>query len=81
MNTPEWIVREVTPREDHTLLISFADGSRKIYDVKPLLGKKIYASLNNIGFFMTAKEQYGTVVWDEMTDIDPELLYEHGILA
>lgn len=76
MNTPVWIVKEVQPQNDYTLLITFADGSKKIYNAKPLLDKAIYARLNNLAFFLQAKADCGTVVWNEDIDIAPEHLYE-----
>ncbi len=78
MKEPIWVVKEVQPREDYSLLLTFADGSRKVYNARPLLAKKTYASLNNIAFFMGAKAAYGTVIWDEDIDIAPENLYAHS---
>ena len=76
MNTPAWVVKEVKPQEDYTLLITFADGAKKIYDARPLLDKAIYAQLKNPGFFLKAKADCGTVVWNDDIDIAPEHLYE-----
>ena len=76
MKTPEWSVKEVTPKEDYTLLLTFADGSKKVYDARPLLDKPICAPLKNPALFMRAKAKYGTVVWSEDIDIAPEHLYE-----
>lgn len=76
MKTPAWVVREVQPKEDYTLLLTFADGSKKVYNARPLLEKAIYSQLNNLPFFLCAKAQYGTVVWNDDIDIAPEHLYE-----
>ena len=76
MKTPNWVVKEVLPKEDYTLFLTFADGSKKIYNARPLLQKQIYSKLNNIRFFMTAKPECGTVVWNDDIDIAPEHLYE-----
>lgn len=78
MNTPRWVVRDVSAREDYTLTLLFADGSRKIYDARPLAEKPIYAKLKNVAFFLDAKAEFGTAVWDDDTDIAPEHLYECG---
>ena len=29
MKSPVWVVKEVQPKEDYTLLLTFADGSKK----------------------------------------------------
>lgn len=76
MNTPIWVVKEVQPRKDYTLIITFADGSKKIYDARPLLNKAIYERLKNPAFFLMAKVECGTVVWNDDIDIAPEHLYE-----
>lgn len=76
MKTPVWVVKEVQPRENYTLLLTFADGEKKLYDARPLLNKPIYAPLKNPTFFLGAKAECGTVVWDDEVDIAPEHLYE-----
>lgn len=81
MKTPVWVVKDVQPQEDYTLLLTFADGAKKIYDARPLLDKAIYARLKSTAFFLSAKAECGTVVWgenDDDIDIAPEHLYECG---
>lgn len=51
MNLPEWVVLDVVPNKDYTLLLIFADGEKKIYDARPLLNKAIYAQLKSLPFF------------------------------
>ena len=76
MKNPVWVVKDVTAQKDYTLLITFANGERRIYNARPLLDKAIYASLQNLAFFMQAKASCGTVIWDDDVDIAPEHLYE-----
>ena len=76
MKSPAWVVREVRARDDYTLLLTFADGAKKVYNARPLLGKAIYSQLNNLAFFLSAKAECGTVVWNDDFDIAPEHLYE-----
>ena len=76
MKTPVWVVKEVQPREDYTLLLTFADGTEKLYNARPLLEKAVYAQLKNLSFFLDAKAECGTVVWNDDIDIAPEHLYE-----
>lgn len=79
MKNPAWVVLEVQPKEDYTLLLTFQDGTQKLYNARPLLDKKIYSSLNNLSFFLSAKAECGTVVWNDELDIAPEHLYEYSI--
>ena len=76
MKVPEWVVTDVYPQADYTLLLTFADGEKKIYDARPLLKKPIYSQLNSLSFFLSAKAEYDTVVWNDDIDIAPEHLYE-----
>ena len=75
-------VIEVKPREDYTLFLTFEDGSKRIYDCKPLLNRKINEKLNDINFFMQARvDCCGGVEWFDYTDIDPEDLYEESVIV
>ncbi len=76
MKSPVWVVKEVQPKEDYTLLLTFADGAEKVYNARPLLEKAIYSQLKNLAFFLCAKVECGTVVWNDDVDIAPEHLYE-----
>lgn len=81
MKKPFWIVEEVQPKKDYTLLLTFADGARKIFNARPLLEKSIYAPLKNLAFFLSARAECGTVVWNDDIDIAPEALYAHSVPA
>ena len=76
MKIPVWVVKDVEPKEDYTLLITFESGEKRVYDARPLLEKKIYEELRNPAFFMKARAEYDTVIWTEDLDIAPEHLYE-----
>lgn len=78
MKDPEWVVKNVQPQKDFTLLLTFADKTTKIFDMKPLLNRPAFRPLKNFGLFSQAKAEYGTVVWNEEIDIAPEYLYECG---
>lgn len=81
MNTPVWVVKDVTAQPDYTLSITFADGEQKLFDARPLLNKTIYAALKNQAFFLSARAEYGTVIWNDDIDIAPEYLYEYSLPA
>lgn len=76
MKSPVWLVKDVTPNKDYTLLLTFANGEKRVYNARPLLNKSIFSQLNNVSFFLTAKAECGTVVWNDDVDISPEHLYE-----
>ena len=76
MENPVWCVASVQPRPDYTMLLTFENGEKRIYDARPLLEKKVCADLKSLPFFMRARAEYGTVVWNDDVDIAPEHLYE-----
>ena len=76
MKKPVWIVKDVHPNNNYTLLLTFENGETKLYDASPLLEKKIYSRLKSLTFFLNAKVEYGTVVCNDDIDIAPEHLYE-----
>ncbi len=59
----------------YKLIITFADGKAKQFDIKPYLHFPVYQPLQNEMFCSKAKIEYGTVVWDEEIDFDPDRLY------
>ena len=79
MSIPSWVVTDVKPQKDYTLLLTFAHGEQKIYNARPLLQKPIYAPLKHLPFFLCAKAECGTVVWNDDVDIAPEHLYECSV--
>lgn len=79
MANPVWCVKSVEPREDYSMLLTFENGEKRVYDARPLLSKPICSELNNLSFFMGARAMHGTVVWSDDVDIAPEHLYECSI--
>ena len=75
-NPMEWVVTDVRPQSDYSMIITFINGEKRIYDAAPLLNKPIYAPLKNLHFFLQAKVEGDTVVWSDEIDIAPEHLYE-----
>lgn len=79
MNTPVWVVKDVVPQENYSLLLTFADGSKRIYNARPLLNKAVFADLMSLPFFLTARVSGDTVIWNDDVDIAPEHLYECSV--
>lgn len=79
MSNPVWVVLDVQPRPDYTLLLTFASGDQRVYDARPLLDKPLFAPLRDPTFFLCAKADCGTVVWNDDLDIAPEHLYNTSV--
>ena len=79
MAKPKWSVVSAVPRDDYSIELEFADGTRGVYDARPLIGRKPFALLGKLPFFMLAHADHGTVVWNDEVDIAPEHLYERCV--
>ena len=71
-------VSSVEAQSDYNLIVTFKNGERKSYSVKPLLNLPMYKNLAKV--FMAARVEYGTVVWPGDLDISPDTLYLQGIM-
>ncbi len=60
---------------DFKFIITFTNEEVKEFDLKPYLKYPIYAPLKIVKFCKTAKIKYGTLVWNEEIDIDPDRLF------
>ena len=78
MSKADWFVEAVLPRRDHTLLIDFSNGERRVYDARELLSDQCFAPLKSIDFFMLAHREGHSVVWNDDIDISPEYLFENS---
>ncbi len=59
---------KVTPLDDYTLRVEFADGSVKTCDFSDHLNKCV---------FRKAHAEDGAIVWDDTLDCAPEYVYYH----
>ena len=71
-------VKKVEPQTDYSLILTFENGERKRFDMKPYLDKGVFRKLRNAEAFGTARVSFNTVTWDDDIDFDPEALYEGG---
>ncbi len=55
MTTPDWIVIDVQPKEDYTLLLTFADGTKKYTMLALYLIKLFIPNLRTLHFFCVLK--------------------------
>jgi len=72
-------VINVIANGDYTLLITFTNGEKKIFDVKPYLETGVFKQLKNPVFFITARAEHGTVIWNDELDIDPDTLFLESV--
>lgn len=71
-------VKQVVPKEDYKLLLTFENGEKRLFDMKPYLDIGLSKQLKDIKLFNTVKISFDTVEWANHADIDPEVLYEQS---
>ena len=75
-------VTAVRAAEDYTLIVDFANGERKIYDVKPLFDEfaAFRPLMNNHGLFESVRVDAGGygIVWNDEIDLSCNELYFGG---
>lgn len=75
-----YIISNVIPLEDYRLLLTFTNGEKRVYDMKPYLDTNAYRKLNDISFFNTAHIVLDyTVGWNDEIDICPDSAYQDSI--
>ena len=76
-------VKNVTPMTDYILLVEFADGMEKQYDVKPLFKElTAFKPLGYVqGLFEQVKVDMGGfgISWNDGIDLSCDELYDNGI--
>ena len=68
-------VTSVRAQADFSLIVTFASGEARRFDMSPYLDRGVFVRLKNPGFFRLACVELGTVAWPGGLDIAPETLY------
>ncbi|MCL2063251.1 MAG: DUF2442 domain-containing protein [Candidatus Cloacimonetes bacterium] len=69
----------VTTQPDYCLLVTFNNGEKRIFDVKPYLDFKPFAELKNLTIFNTVKPSGLSIEWIHGQDICPDELYFNSV--
>jgi len=79
MTTPKIV--SVQPQENRRLLVTFANGTRKIYDCAQLLEREVFQLLKNEAFFKSVKVDSGGygISWNDELDLSEYELWTNGI--
>jgi hypothetical protein len=71
-------VKEVSTGTDYTLILKFANGEKKRFDMKPYLDSGIFRELKDIAKFNTVHISFDSIAWESEADFDPEVLFERS---
>ena len=68
-------VESIRALDDYQLEVSFDNGERRRFDVKPYLSRGIFARLRNRSLFQAARVVAGSVEWPGGLDLSYDTLY------
>ena len=68
-------VKSVQFKDDYCLLLTFENGEKRIFDLKPYFDKPVFSRLKNAALFKTARVVSGAVEWQGEIDLSYDTLY------
>ena len=71
-------VVSVIPKDDYSLLLTFSNKEKRIFNTAPYLDKGVFSELKDISYFKMARQVNGTVQWPHEQDFCPDSLYEES---
>jgi hypothetical protein len=72
-------IQYVKPLDNYLLLLTFENGEKRQFDMKPYLDLGIFKELRDLQMFRTVKTSFDTIEWDNKADFDPEVLYQYSV--
>jgi hypothetical protein len=72
-------IKNVQPQDDYLLILTFENGEKRQFDMKPYLNIGIFNELKDLNVFKTVRKSFDTIEWENEADIDPEILYQNSI--
>jgi len=72
-------VTSVAALANYRLLLGFANGDQRVFDVTPYLDKGVFAALKDMSVFRSVRVNFDTVEWANGADLCPEVLYELSV--
>jgi hypothetical protein len=69
-------IKKVKPQDNYLLLLTFENGEKRQFDMKPYLEIGIFKELKDPRLFKTVKTSFDSIEWANEADFDPEVLYQ-----
>ena len=73
-------VKDVEPLRDYLLLITFANGEIKLFDVTPYLGIGNFKELKDKSVFNSVQPFLGSIQWANGLDLCPDTLFLESVI-
>lgn len=67
---------QVIPENNYKISVTFDNGEKRLFDVKPYIKGDWYGRLEDVNYFNRVDVDGFTVIWPEGQDICPDELYE-----
>ena len=74
-------ITEVKPMENYILLLTYDNGEKRQFNMKPYLNTGIFKELKDLSMFNTVRTSFDSIEWDNEADFDPEVLYSDSFLV
>ncbi len=71
----------VSPMDDYRLFVTFDNGERGFFDVKPYLHGSWFSELLNLDTFNAVRIGGLSIEWPDGQDICPDELYENCVMS
>jgi len=68
-------VKSIQFKDDYCLSLTFENGEKRIFDLKPYFDKPVFARLKNTALFKAARVVSGAVEWQGEIDLSYDTLY------
>ena len=72
-------IKDVKPQDNYLLLLTFENGEKRQFDMKPYLDFGIFEELKDLRLFKTVKTSFDSIEWDNEADFDPDILYQKSV--
>jgi hypothetical protein len=69
-------IKNVKPQDNYMLILTFENGEKRQFDMKPYLDTGIFRELKDPKLFRTVKTSFDSIEWANEADFDPEVLYQ-----
>jgi len=71
-------VKKVKPSNNYLLILTFENGEKREFDMKPYLETGIFKELKDLSVFNSVRVCFDSIEWNNEADLDPEVLYKNS---